>query len=80
MGLTDVPTAGDIFQVYLTEKEARVVVSAAKADAALNRTIPKATLEELFAKFKAGEAKELCLVIKTDVNGSLEPIVNSLNE
>lgn len=80
MGMTDVPAAGDIFQVYLSEKEARSIVSAAKADAALNRTIPKATLEELFAKFKAGEAKELCLVIKTDVNGSLEPIVNSLNE
>lgn len=80
MGLTDVPTAGDIFQVYLSEKEARSVVSAAKADAALNRNLPKATLEELFAKFKAGETKELCLIIKTDVNGSLEPIVNSLNE
>lgn len=80
MGLTDVPTAGDIFQVYMSEKEARAIVSAAKADAALNRTTQKATLEELFAKFKAGETKELCLVIKTDVNGSLEPIVNSLNE
>ncbi len=80
MGLTDVPTAGDIFQVYFSEKEARAVVSAAKADAALNRNLPKATLEELFAKFKAGETKELCLIIKTDVNGSLEPIINSLNE
>ena len=80
MGLTDVPTAGDIFQVYLSEKEARSVVSAAKADAALSRNLPKATLEELFAKFKAGETKELCLIIKTDVNGSLEPIINSLNE
>ncbi len=80
MGLTDVPTAGDIFQVYATEKEARAVISAAKADAALHQTTKKATLEELFAKFKAGETKELCLVIKTDVNGSLEPIVNSLND
>jgi translation initiation factor IF-2 len=80
MVLTDVPTAGDIFQVYFSEKEARAVVSVAKADAALNRNLPKATLEELFAKFKAGETKELCLIIKTDVNGSLEPIINSLNE
>lgn len=80
MGLTEVPTAGDIFQVYATEKEARAVVENAKNEAALRSSTPKATLEELFAKFKAGEAKELNLIIKTDVNGSLEPIINSIND
>ncbi|HNY20057.1 MAG TPA: translation initiation factor IF-2 [Flexilinea sp.] len=80
MGLTEVPTAGDIFQVYATEKEARAVVENAKNEAALKSSTPKATLEELFAKFKAGEAKELNLIIKTDVNGSLEPIINSIND
>lgn len=80
MGLTEVPAAGDVFQTYATEKEARAVIAAAKADAALNAAQPKATLEELFARFRAGEAKELCLVIKTDVHGSLEPIVSSLEE
>lgn len=80
MGLTEVPTAGDIFQVYVSEKEARAVVENAKNEAALKSSTPKATLEELFAKFKAGEAKELNLIIKTDVNGSLEPIINSIND
>jgi len=80
MGLTEVPTAGDIFQVYATEKEARAVIENAKNEAALKSSTPKATLEELFAKFKAGEAKELNLIIKTDVNGSLEPIINSIND
>jgi translation initiation factor IF-2 len=80
LGLTEVPTAGDIFQVYASEKEARAVVENAKNEAALKSSTPKATLEELFAKFKAGEAKELNLIIKTDVNGSLEPIINSIND
>lgn len=80
MGLDEVPAAGDVFQVYDTEKEARAVIAAAKAEAALATSAPKATLEELFARFRAGETKELCLVIKTDVHGSLEPIVSSLEE
>ncbi len=80
MGLTDVPSAGDIFQVQASEKEARAAIETLKTEAALAQSSPKATLEELFAKFKAGEAKELNLVVKTDVNGSLEPISDSLNE
>lgn len=80
MGLNDVPAAGDFFQVYDSEKEARAVIEAAKAEAELAAHSPKATLEELFARFKAGETKELCLVIKTDVHGSIEPIIQSLEE
>ncbi len=81
MGLNDVPLAGDQFQVYHNERAARAVVEERKqkhqqrlkADAA-----PKATLEELFEQFQAGEVRELNLVIKADVQGSLEPIMNSL--
>jgi translation initiation factor IF-2 len=40
----------------------------------------KATLEQLFEKFQAGEVRELPLILKADVQGSLEPIINSLNE
>lgn len=80
MGLAGVPSAGDFFQVFNTEKEARAVAEVKRAEDAAKQTAPKATLEELFARYKAGEAKELCLVLKTDVTGSLEPIVNSLNE
>ncbi len=42
--------------------------------------VPKATMEELFSKVQAGEEKEMRLVIKADVQGSLEPIVNSIKK
>lgn len=81
MGLNEVPSAGDIFLKYENEREARAVVEdrvhqAQKRAAAA----PKATLEELFAKVQSGEDHELRLVIKADVQGSLEPIISSLNE
>lgn len=81
MGLNDVPQAGDIFQVYPSEKEARQVVEERKLKQQQKQSLaPKATLEELFERYKAGEVRELCLVIKADVQGSLEPIINSLME
>jgi translation initiation factor IF-2 len=81
MGLNDVPAAGDPFQVVATEKEARQIIlernEAAQKQAGASK---KATLEELFASYQAGETQELRLILKADVQGSLEPIVNSLNE
>jgi translation initiation factor IF-2 len=47
---------------------------------ALIAAAPKATLEELFSRVQAGEQKELNLVLKADVQGSLEPIVNEIKE
>jgi translation initiation factor IF-2 len=81
MGLNDVPNAGEIFQVYGTEKEAKAVVEERRVQAqdAVSK-IPKASLEELFDRFKAGEVQELNLILKADVQGSLEPIRNSLND
>ena len=81
MGLNDVPAAGDPFQVVATEKEARQIIlernEAAQKRAGASK---KATLEELFASYQAGETQELRLILKADMQGSLEPIVNSLNE
>jgi len=81
MGLSDVPSAGDIFEVVGSEKEARVIVGerldTAKAKA---QTKKKVSLEDLFANVQAGEAKELNLIVKADVQGSLEPIVSELNK
>ena len=79
MGLTEVPAAGDIFQVCASEKEARTIVETRKAEAAANKTKDKFTLEDLFKRAQVGEMKELCLVLKTDVTGSIEPIVTELN-
>jgi translation initiation factor IF-2 len=81
LGLGDVPAAGQIFQVVTSEREARAIIGAAQAKQAdINNNAPKATLEQLFEKFQAGEVKELPLIIKADVQGSLEPIMNSLND
>lgn len=81
MGLSDVPEAGELFQVYESEKEARVIAEERKA-ALQQKTInaPKASLESLFNRIQAGETKELRLIVKADVQGSLEPITTALTE
>lgn len=81
MGLSEVPSAGEVFVKYETEREARAVVQerALQAQARAAAT-PKATLEELFSRVQSGELHELRLLVKADVQGSLEPIVNSLRE
>ena len=81
MGLNGIPEAGNVFQVLPSEKDARLVIDERKNQALLKQAaVPKATLEELFQKFQAGEVKELRLIVKADVQGSLEPIKNSLND
>ncbi|GAB4466067.1 MAG: hypothetical protein Kow0070_28760 [Anaerolineales bacterium] len=81
MGLNEVPSAGDLFQVVPSEKEARVIVTerlnAAKEQAQAKKKI---SLEDLFANVQSGEAKELNLIVKADVQGSLDPIVSELNK
>ncbi len=82
MGLNDVPQAGDLFQVVESDREAREIVyerqQAHQQAASASRVA--VTLEQLFDRFQAGEIRELRLIIKADVQGSLEPIVSSLNE
>ncbi|HOE34241.1 MAG: translation initiation factor IF-2 [Chloroflexi bacterium] len=80
MGLDHLPDAGDLFQVVENEREARQIVEGRKAERESRRSLKRATLEELFAKVKSGETKELRLILKADVRGSLEPIVNSLED
>ena len=78
MGLNAMPEAGDLFQVVANEKEARNIVAERKAARELKQHSKRSTLEELFSKVKSGEAKELRLILKADVQGSLEPIQNEL--
>ncbi len=82
LGLSDVPHPGDLFRVVLTDREARVIVGQRKMDqkAADAKPDKSMTLDQVFAKFQAGEAKELNLIVKADVQGSLEPIVNQLEK
>jgi translation initiation factor IF-2 len=82
MGLNDVPSAGDLFQVVESEREARAIVEGRKLDLEKSQVSQKnaVTLEDVFNRFKAGEIRELRLIIKADVQGSLEPIVSSLKD
>ena len=82
MGLNDVPVAGDLFQVVGSDKQARAIVEERKINQKSEAASQKSaiTLEQLFEQFQAGEIRELRLIAKADVQGSLEPIVSSLNE
>lgn len=81
MGLSDVPSAGDLFEVVDSEREARSIV-AERAEAAKSQAQAKkkVSLEDLFASVQSGEARELNLIVKADVQGSLDPIVSELNK
>lgn len=82
LGLSDVPEAGDLFEVYGSEKEARSVVEERKAAEQLRGSQTQragVTLEDLYNRFKAGETKELRLILRADVQGSLAPIISELD-
>jgi translation initiation factor IF-2 len=80
MGLNDVPVAGDLFQVVESDKHARAITRERKENLKtdVEREKSAVTLEQLFDKFQSGEVRELRLIIKADVQGSLEPIKSSL--
>lgn len=78
MGLDSVPVAGDMFEVIETDKAARVIVEERELEQQLGEPRRGYTLDDIFARFQAGETQTLNLIVKADVQGSLEPIVNSL--
>jgi translation initiation factor IF-2 len=82
MGLDSVPKAGDRFTRVQNEKEAREAVNKARAERAEVQAQPSGplTLEEVYAQAQAGQVQTLNLILKVDVQGSLEPIHNSLDE
>lgn len=81
LGLNGVPKAGDLFQVCDSEREARTIVNERRAKAVASKSArSQATLEDLFDRVKAGEMAELRLILKADVQGSLEPLVDSLRD
>ncbi|HAF61308.1 MAG TPA: translation initiation factor IF-2 [Anaerolineaceae bacterium] len=81
LGLNEVPQAGDLFQVTASDKEARAIVEDRKAKIAEDKQKKKqASLEDIFSRFQAGELRDLRLIIKADVQGSLDPIISTLND
>ena len=82
LGLADVPAAGDILRVVADDKAARSMVEARKAAAAARsgEGSGRATLEDLYRQIQAGQAKELRMILKADVSGSLGAITHALEQ
>jgi len=81
LGLAEVPEAGDILRVVADEKEARAIVEARKAATAGRAgETGRATLEDLYRQIQAGQTKELRIILKADVSGSLGAITHALDQ
>ena len=81
-GLRDAPNAGDIFNVVEDERMARELVEQRKEEnkQATTGGERKVSLNDLFAQIKEGELKELTLIVKADVQGSVEAVKTSLEK
>jgi len=81
LGLGEVPAAGDSFYVTKGEREARLLSEKLKANARekmIDSTPHKVTLDDLFHHIHEDEMKELRLIVKADVQGSVEAVKQSL--
>ena len=81
-GLNGIPEAGDQFQTVESDKLAKQKASLyLRQQSQAERTVQQVVnLEDFFAQMEEGESKTLNLLVKADVQGSLEPIVHSLNQ
>ncbi len=79
-GLKAVPHAGDQFRIVKNEKEARKIISDLEGENLQDFEYTAMTLDDFFTRLQEGETKTLNLVVKADVQGSLEPIVKSLEK
>ncbi len=81
-GLAEVPSAGDIFNAVEDEKLARELVNQRKEEAKQEvfKQYQKVTLDNLFSRIEQGEIKELPIIVKADVQGSVEAVKQSLEK
>ena len=82
IGMSGVPTAGDLFNIVADEKAAKQIADhrILKARQAEAGKTSRETLEDLLAKQKVAEQKELKIVLKADVSGSLEAVADAINK
>ncbi len=85
LGFSEVPTAGDEFEVYTDEKSARAVVGDRANEARATRLAQqmasrRVSLASMSGQVSEGELKELNLILKADVQGSVEAILGSLEQ
>jgi len=81
LGFSEVPAAGELFYAVQDDKIARNIVAkrqVKKREEDLKSTVPRVTLEDLFKYIQEGQVKELCVIIKSDVQGSTEALKQSL--
>jgi translation initiation factor IF-2 len=79
LGLSGVPQAGDSFLVVADERKARQIATVrTERDRLKGKGVARVTLEDLHKQIEAGEVKELRLVLKADVQGSVEALTESL--
>ena len=81
-GLTEVPSAGDVFNAVEDERLARELVEQRKHEAKQQQfqSFQKITLDNLFSQIAQGDIKELPLIVKADVQGSVEAVKQSLEK
>jgi len=82
LGLSGVPRAGDRLETVADERTARqqVALSQRTAERDAGRTSGEVSLEDIFNRIQSGDVRELTLVVKADVQGSIEPLVTSLQQ
>lgn len=83
LGLNDVPLAGESFYVAKNEKDARYISEKVRKnlrEKMIQATPQKVTLDDLFHQIQEGEMKELKLIVKADVQGSVEAVRQSLEK
>ena len=81
LGLSDVPSAGEVFVVHENDKSAKVYAETYKAqhkEEMLADTKTRMSLDDLFSQIQEGNLKELNLIVKADVQGSVEAVKQSL--
>ena len=81
LGLSGVPKAGDRFEVVKDDRTARQIgIGRQEKREQAVAPIPEVTLENLFEQYEAGAVRELNVILKADVQGSIEPIVHSIED
>lgn len=83
LGLSEVPVAGDMFYVANNDKQARQASEKVKAqgrEQMIGQTIQKVSLDDLYTQIQEGKVKDLNIIVKADVQGSVEAVKQSLEK
>ncbi|MEZ4618259.1 MAG: translation initiation factor IF-2 [Caldilineaceae bacterium] len=83
LGIQEVPAVGEHFEVKKSDREARRLAEERQlvaSEAAKTPTRPQMSLDDLFLRLEGKETKTLNLIVRADMQGTLEPVVNSLQE